>query len=140
MNSLEVNYKISLDVNETKDNLELFIQYNDQLYSEDYIETFLNCIVNVINQLIEADIEKLSIGEIELSENKAIPTFDPIDNPFLHGRFERQVAEKPDDIALVASDATLTYKQLNEKSNRIANSLIKKGVEPGKSLDRKSVV
>ena len=134
LNSLEVNYKISLDVNETKDNLELFIQYNDQLYSEDYIETFLNCIVNVINQLIEADIEKLSIGEIELSEDKGIPTFDPIDNPFLHGRFERQVAEKPDDIALVASDATLTYKQLNEKSNRIANSLIKKGVEPGNNV------
>ncbi|WP_295610064.1 non-ribosomal peptide synthetase [uncultured Methanobrevibacter sp.] len=134
LNSLEVNYKISLDVNETKDNLELFIQYNDQLYSEDYIETFLNCIVNVINQLIEADIEKLSIGEIELSEDKGIPTFDPIDNPFLHGRFERQVAEKPDDIALVASDSTLTYKQLNEKSNRIANSLIKKGVEPGNNV------
>ena len=134
LNSLEVNYKISLDVNETKDNLELFIQYNDQLYSEDYIETFLNCIVNVINQLIEADIEKLSIGEIELSENKAIPTFDPIDNPFLHGRFERHVAEKPDNIALVASDATLTYKQLNEKSNRIANSLIKRGVEPGNNV------
>ena len=134
LNSLEVNYKISLDVNETKDNLELFIQYNDQLYSEDYIETFLNCIVNVINQLIEADIEKLSIGEIELSEDKGIPTFDPIDNPFLHGRFEKQVAEKPDDIALVASDATLTYKQLNEKSNRIANSLIKKGVEPGNNV------
>ena len=74
-----------------------------------------------INQFIEADIEKLSIGEIELSEDKGIPTFDPIDNPFLHGRFEKQVAEKPDDIALVASDATLTYKQLNEKSNRIAN-------------------
>ena len=134
LNSLEVNYKISLDVNETKDNLELFIQYNDQLYSEDYIETFLNCIVNVINQLIEADIEKLSIGEIELSENKGIPTFDPIDTPILHERFEKQVAENPDNIALVASDATLTYKELNEKSNRIANSLIKKGVEPGNNV------
>lgn len=134
LNSLEVNYKISLDVNETKDNIELFIQYNDQLYSADYIETFLNSIVNVINQLIEADIEKLSIGEIELSENKEIPTFDPIDTPILHKRFEKQVAENPDNIALVASDATLTYKQLNERSNRIANSLIEKGVKPGSNV------
>ncbi|MBO6273951.1 MAG: amino acid adenylation domain-containing protein, partial [Methanobrevibacter sp.] len=134
LNSLEVNYKISLDVNETKDNIELFIQYNDQLYSADYIETFLNSIVNVINQLIEADIEKLSIGEIELSENKEIPTFDPINTPILHKRFEKQVAENPDNIALVASDATLTYKQLNERSNRIANSLIEKGVKPGSNV------
>ena len=134
LNSLEVNYKISLDVNETKDNIELFIQYNDQLYTADYIETFLNCIVNVINQLIEGDIEKLSIGEIELSEDKEIPTFDPIDTPILHKRFEKQVAENPDNIGLVASDATLTYKQLNERSNRIANSLIKKGVKPGSNV------
>ena len=83
---------------------------------------------------MKPDIEKLSIGEIELSENKGIPTFDPIDTPILHERFEKQVAENPDNIALVASDATLTYKELNEKSNRIANSLIKKGVEPGNNV------
>uniref|UniRef100_UPI003865EA94 amino acid adenylation domain-containing protein n=1 Tax=Methanobrevibacter sp. TaxID=66852 RepID=UPI003865EA94 len=44
--------------------------------------------------------------------------------------FEKQVETKPDEIALVATDATLTYKELNEKANRIANALIKKGVKP----------
>ena len=130
LNSLEVNYKISLDVNETKDNLELFIQYNDQLYSDDYIDTFLNCIIDVINQLIEEDIEKLSIDEIELGESKETPIFTPVDMPILHKRFEKQVVDKGDETALVASDATLTYKQLDEKANVIANALIDKGVKP----------
>ena len=78
LDSLEVNYKISLDVNETKDNLELLIQYNDQLYTPDYIETFLNSIINVINQLIEEDIDKLRISEIELGESKKEPAFTPV--------------------------------------------------------------
>ena len=130
LNSLEVNYKISLDVNETKDNIELFIQYNDQLYSDDYIDTFLNCIIDVLNQLIEEDIEKLSIGEIELGESKETPIFTPVDMPILHKRFEKQVVDKGDETAIVASDATLTYKQLDEKANVIANALIDKGVKP----------
>jgi amino acid adenylation domain-containing protein/thioester reductase-like protein len=130
LNSLEVNYKISLEVNETRDNIELFIEYNDQLYSAGYINTFLNCIIDVINQLIESDIEKLSIGEIELGEGKETPTFTPVDMPILHKRFEKQAMEKGGETALVASDATLTYRQLDEKANVIANALIKRGVRP----------
>ncbi len=130
LNSLEVNYKISLEVNETRDNIELCIEYNDQLYSADYIDTFLNCIIYVINQLIEEDIEKLCIGEIELGESKETPIFTPVDMPILHKRFEKQVADKGDETALVAIDATLTYRQLDEKANVIANALIDKGVRP----------
>ena len=130
LNSLEVNYKISLEVNETRDNIELYLEYNDQLYSADYIDTFLNCIIDVINQLIEEDIEKLSIGEIELGESKETPIFTPVDMPILHKRFEKQAMDKGDETALVASDATLTYRQLDEKANVIANALIKRGVKP----------
>ena len=130
LDSLEVNYKISLDVNETWDNIELFLQYNDQLYSSDYIDTFLNCMIDIINQLIEADIEKLTIGEIELAESKETPIFTHVDMPILHKRFEKQVVDKGDETALVATDATLTYKQLDEKANVIANALIKRGVQP----------
>ena len=38
--------------------------------------------------------------------------------------------ENPDRIALVAGDATLTYRELDQKANVIANALIKKGVNP----------
>ena len=130
LNSLEVNYKISLEINETWDNIELFLEYNDQLYSADYIDAFLNCIIDVINQLNEEDIEKLSIGEIELGESKETPIFTHVDMPILHKRFEKQVVSKGDETALVASDVTLTYKQLDEKANVVANALIKRGVKP----------
>ena len=134
LNSLEINYKISLEVYETRDNIELLLQYNDQLYSEDYIETFLNCIVDVINQLTEEDIEELCISEIELGESKEAPTFVPVEIPFIHKRFEKQVEENPDNVALVASDATLTYGELNRKANRVANALINRGIKANSNV------
>ena len=43
--------------------------------------------------------------------------------------FEDQVLKTPDRKAVVACDKTLTYDELNKLSNRIANSLIEKGVK-----------
>ncbi|MBR5954358.1 MAG: AMP-binding protein, partial [Methanobrevibacter sp.] len=134
LNSLEINYKISLEVYETRGSIELLIQYNNQLYSADYIETFLNCIVDVINKLTEEDIEELRISEIELGESKGIPTFVPVEIPFIHRRFEKQVEENPDNVALVASDATLTYGELNRKANRVANALINRGIKANSNV------
>jgi Non-ribosomal peptide synthetase modules and related proteins len=48
----------------------------------------------------------------------------------IHERFERQVDKTPNNVALIASDETLTYEQLDQKANRIANALIKLGVKP----------
>ena len=60
-----------------------------------------------------------------MNSRDELPTFSPVENPIIHKRFEMQANQKADDVALVASDATLTYGELNEKSNRIANALIK---------------
>ena len=64
----------------------------------------------MINQLTEENIEELYINEIELGESKQTPIFTPIDTPILHKRFEKQVMERGDEIALVASDETLSIK------------------------------
>ena len=48
----------------------------------------------------------------------------------MHKRFEKQVDKTPGKTALIACDATLTYKELDEKSNRIAHALINKGIQP----------
>lgn len=45
--------------------------------------------------------------------------------------FLAQVNKTPDNIALKFNDIELSYKQLNERSNQIANYLIDKGVKPG---------
>ena len=64
-----------------------------------------------------------------MCENEDI-AFSEVEMPLIHKRFEKQAMEKPDRIALVAGDATLTYRELDQKANVIANALIKKGVNP----------
>lgn len=63
-------------------------------------------------------------------------------NKCVHELFEEQVERIPDNEAVVACDNTLTYRELNEQANRIAHSLIEKGVEVGDiiafALPRKS--
>ncbi|KAG0201958.1 hypothetical protein BGX28_005343 [Mortierella sp. GBA30] len=48
----------------------------------------------------------------------------------LHHLFEQQVERSPEAIALVYGDQSLTYAELNARSNRIAHELIGLGVQP----------
>ena len=96
LDTVETNYKITFDINESKDNIELFLLYNEQLYTEKYVKTFLNSILATVNQFIDMDIDQIPIGEIELNKNYEIPTFTPVEIPFIHKRFERQVEANPD--------------------------------------------
>uniref|UniRef100_UPI0025FB4CF6 amino acid adenylation domain-containing protein n=1 Tax=uncultured Methanobrevibacter sp. TaxID=253161 RepID=UPI0025FB4CF6 len=93
-----------------------------------YIQKFLDSLNIILNQFIENDIYKLTVEDIELEKEPETITFTHLENPFIHKRFEKQVETNPDNIALVATDATLTNEELNIKANRIANALIRKGV------------
>ena len=61
---------------------------------------------------------------------------------YIHKKFERQVEKTPDAIAIVSESQKLSYKQLNEKANQLANHLISLGVKPdmlvGICMDRSS--
>lgn len=128
--SISEDYKIALFVKSFNDNVELRIEYNDQLYSEEYIHVFAYSIKSILNQFMSCDVSKFRICDVSLQPEGKAPEFAEVELPFIHKRFEKQVSETPDDVALVACDATLTYKQLNEKTNIIANALIDKGVKP----------
>ncbi|WP_405307469.1 non-ribosomal peptide synthetase, partial [Methanobrevibacter sp.] len=129
-------YKINLNITDTGEELGLVLQYNDQLYSKNYAQTFLKSIICVLNQFIEGNIDETKICDVSLVDESKSLEFKPVevDNPILHRRIEQQVKANPDDIALVACDVTLTYGELNQKANRIANALIKEGVEPKNNI------
>ncbi|WP_407453663.1 condensation domain-containing protein, partial [Methanobrevibacter sp.] len=125
----DTEYKIDIGVLKQDTVINIELSYNDQLYTEDYIQTFLDSMETIIDQFIINDIRAMRICDVELETTKEIPTFSPVETPFIHKRFEKQVEANPDSIALVATDATLTNEQLNIKANRIANALINKGVK-----------
>ncbi|MFB7738713.1 amino acid adenylation domain-containing protein [Streptomyces sp. NPDC056112] len=76
--------------------------------------------VSELDLLGEADrhrILALGVGEIR---EEVPPTFVE--------RFQRQVAATPDAVALVCRDEQVTYRELNERANRLAHHLIARGV------------
>ena len=130
LNSFQHKYNFYLSIKETDSDFILCSFYNDQLYSEKYIMSFLKSIITIINQFLSSDISKLTLSDIFLVEESEKIEFNEVETPFIHKRFEEQVEENPDRIALISNGEKLTYEELNENANRVANALIKKGVEP----------
>ncbi|WP_296881155.1 non-ribosomal peptide synthetase [uncultured Methanobrevibacter sp.] len=128
-----LKFKININVVEVDGQYRIFCEYNDQLYSETLINTFLDCIRIVLNKFQTFDKNTL-MKDISIIENDDWGVddleYDEIPEERLNKIFEKQVELHPDRVILYATDGEFTYSQLNEKANRIAHSLIKKGVGP----------
>ncbi|MGP4004852.1 non-ribosomal peptide synthetase, partial [Streptomyces sp. 8N706] len=53
------------------------------------------------------------------------------DDALIHERLAAQAARTPDAVAVIADDATLTHRELNERANRLAHHLVALGAGPG---------
>ena len=128
-----LKFKINLNVVEVDNQYRIFCEYNDQLYSETLINTFLNCIRIVLDKFQTFDDNTL-MKDISIIENDDWGAddleYDEIPEDRLNKIFENQVELHPNRVILYATDGEFTYDELNKKANRIAHSLIKKGVGP----------
>ena len=129
-----VESKINLAIYDNGDEFNLILEYNDQLYSEEYIKTFIQSMKNILVQILENDMDNYRICDIKLKEDDKLHEFVDVEIPFIHKRFEKQVDESPENIALIASDSSLTYSELNQKANRVANALINKGIKANSNV------
>ncbi|MFJ7181787.1 amino acid adenylation domain-containing protein, partial [Streptomyces massasporeus] len=66
------------------------------------------------------------------------------DGLLIHERVAAQAARTPDAVAVIAEDATLTHRELDERANRLAHHLVSLGAGPGSlvglSLERGSAM
>ena len=126
----DVEYSNYLSIVENDETLLLSLFYNNELYTNEFINLFLSSLEKIVEGIINANFDKTNICDIAIVDENENVVFSDVEMPLIHKRFEKQVVEKGDETALVASDVTLTYKQLDEKANVIANALIDKGVKP----------
>lgn len=141
---LSDNMPISLNFvyNKDGDNYNYSLQYDSGIFSESTIKGWLENIQKIISTaLLNSEIcignfDFLSDGETELLKalnNTGIP-YD--NNICLHEKLIYQAEKTPDNIALFSGSASMSYHELNQYSNAVANLLTDKGVMIG---DRVSV-
>ena len=131
-----LRFKLALNVIEVDDEFVISIDYNDSLYSKDYIDTFAKSIETIISQFID---QKEGLASIKIKDIFIVPEeenveFTEVETKLLYELFEKNVEENLDKTALISCDGQLTYDELNRKANRIAHALIKRGVKSGSKI------
>ncbi|MDQ1352804.1 MAG: hypothetical protein QG657_3110, partial [Acidobacteriota bacterium] len=115
--------------------LEIKFSYKQELFDNDTIETLAGHFKTIIQKLIEqpetvsSQLEIISIGEKSriLYEFNSTAADYPA-NKTIHQLFEEQVEKRSDAVGPVGP-VGLSYKKLNEQSDRLAGLLIEKGVQ-----------
>ncbi|MRX70530.1 amino acid adenylation domain-containing protein [Flavobacterium resistens] len=114
------------------DGLDLTIEYNTDIYDEYLIERMFLHFENLLTESLEQperliqDVDYLTDKEkqqllVDFNDTKV----DYPKDKTIIDLFEEQVDKTPDDIAVVFEEVQLTYKELNEKANQLANYLLK---------------
>ncbi|MBN1050268.1 non-ribosomal peptide synthetase [Clostridium botulinum] len=127
-------FDIDMTAIELNDEIYLNIQYATSLFKRETIEKMSNHYINILKTLINNKQIKLKDIDILTRDEKLIlNNFNnnykeiPKDTNVIL-LFEEQVEKSPNKIAVKCNDKKLTYKQLNDKSNKLARLLRKNGV------------
>ncbi|MDO6434612.1 amino acid adenylation domain-containing protein [Flavitalea sp. BT771] len=125
------NYNLTLVV-VSNEALSLNISYNANVYDDAQITLLRDHFIELLKQVLETpgrSIDQLScISPVE--RQRILVTFNDTGIDFPRGKtlvdlFEDSVHANPDLTAVVSGKHRLTYRQLNEKANRLANYLKK---------------
>jgi amino acid adenylation domain-containing protein len=123
-------FDLSFDFIEVGEDLNFSIEYNTDLFNKETIEQLGNHFQQLFAVLVESP-EKSIKGLTYLSkkeENQILHIFNDTNVDFSREKtlvdlFEQQVVETPYSTALVCQGTELTYQELNEQSNQLANYL-----------------
>lgn len=104
--------------------------YVEQLFEEEMIDSMFEQYTSIIEELIENDAEyEISLNkqdrDIIMEYNK---TREDIEVSTLHGLFARQAKISPDSKAVIFGDKSITYSELDRRSNQVARYLLNNGV------------
>lgn len=125
----KVNHPLAVVAREEGDELVVHLWYAGELFDDIAIDTLLGT-ARVLFEQVADDIAQ-PVGGLELVSADTLRIFDAwneTDADFardvtLHGIFEDAAARCPDDIAVIFRDTRLTYRELNERANRVAHHL-----------------
>jgi aspartate racemase len=145
--NIAANFDLTLDVVERDGQLECLFESNAELFDEDRITRLLDHFRNLLEGIVADPSRRLSelplLSDSERRQllvewNNTATEFPAAKS--VQQLFEEQVKLTPEAVALEFDSGALTYRELNERANRLAHFLLNKGIGPesriGICLDR----
>ncbi|WP_132944308.1 non-ribosomal peptide synthetase [Tumebacillus sp. BK434] len=132
-------FDLTLSMVESADGLSGTLEFNTDLFDPETAESIVRCMEQLLAGI--AAHPDWSVGSLPLvnaNDASAKITVDAGQVPYpaqcLHQLFEAQAGAHPAAEALEFDGRILTYRELNERANAVAHSLIARGVRPGDAV------
>ncbi|MGL5972267.1 MAG: amino acid adenylation domain-containing protein, partial [Oscillospiraceae bacterium] len=131
-NTAKFDLLLSITPNNNKYILDL--EFSTDLFSEQSAERFLKSFKEILSSILENPKNKIcDIYHCDSESEKAIEGFNETFKEYNNNRtlveiFEDTVKKHPDNIAVEHKDESITYRELNERSNALGEELREKGV------------
>ncbi|ARU63622.1 hypothetical protein CBW65_23350 [Tumebacillus avium] len=128
-------YDLTIGLMEVEEGITGFFEYAPAMFRKETIEQINRHWMHLIAAVVENP--ELKVAEMPLfspeEEQQILVEWNNTERPrperpVLHELFEAQVAKTPDAPALISGELTLTYKEVDERANRLANFLQARGV------------
>lgn len=127
-----------LEISKILDAFSMQIKYSMKYFYPEEIETAADLYVRILEVFANQDCDELSLEDVinPLQLKEMVYDFNNTELPYakektMYSLFEEQVVKNSGNIAVVVDDRQMTYRELNEKANRLARYLIDKGVKNG---------
>ncbi len=137
----QTNYNLNIMIY-PYENIRIRIMYNEAVVDQDFIIKIEGHLKTIIKSILEKKNEYIkNIDILTASERRQIAgEFNNTQKDLnidikklnkVHEIFECRVEEMPNETAITSGSNSLTYRELNKKSNQLARLMLKKGVRPG---------
>ncbi|MGH7192947.1 MAG: non-ribosomal peptide synthetase, partial [Candidatus Saccharimonadales bacterium] len=129
-------FDLTLSLRETGESLDALWQYNSDLFDSETIARWAKHFQTLLASIVdrpEAPLDQLDL--LTDDESKRIvdgcnDTVRPYPPSCVHDQFAEQAAPRPDAVALVFGDRSMTYGELDRRANQLAHYLRSRGVGP----------
>ncbi len=130
-------FDFSLEITPNSEIFNLRFEYCTKLFDKDFIENLANRYLKIIATVTDDITTKISNIEIisEPEKNEILTNFNATKTTYdntknLSTIFEENAKKAPNKTAIIFENEKITYAQLNEKANQVANFLLTKHIKP----------
>ena len=126
---------LAAEIFNTADGPLMHVEYQKNLYSDAFIAGIISCYANVLRSMLTVE-RMTEINLLDKEQMAQLDAFNDTVHPYdttqtLVSLFRKAAAQYPDHLAAVHGDTQLTYREVDEQTDRLAEVLQEKGLGQG---------